>query len=202
MEVREMLNFYNAPDTNLEDIICQTNPQKRLLNLLIKNGVQSTKDLRKMSDDEILEEIRIFGEWKLEKLREFITDWYENDFQVKNRLNVSKPETVLQSLQEDVFITYKNLQIVAMRETQTYDGIGRYFGQSRQSVKDKEKYTQKKFVSWFVDNRIAEKIGDMNEFVLYCERNFPEDQRMMKTAVKRLVMLTNKELEKKYSSKN
>ena len=197
MEVRELLNLYNAPDVELNDIICQTNPQKRLLSLLMKNGVLTTQQLRNMSDEEIMDEIKIFGEWKLEKLHEFITDWYENDFPVYNRLNVSKPLTVLQSLQEDVFITYKNLQIVAMRETQTYESIGRYFGQSRQSVKDKEKYTQRKFVTWFVENRIMDKIGNMDEFVFYCERNFPEDQRMMKTAVKRLVMLTNRELEKK-----
>lgn len=196
MEVNEMLNYYNAPDVNLADIVYKTNPQKRLIELLIRDGVKSTKDLRNMSDEDILS-LDKFGRRKLEKLYEYIIDWYNDDFPVVNRINVARPETVLQSLQEDVFITYKNMQIVAMREYQTYDNIGIQFGQSRQSVQDKEKYTQKKFVSWYDANRIAERIGDMDEFRLYCDRNFPEDQRVIKTAVKRLVMLTKKEKAKK-----
>ena len=196
MEVNEMLNYYNAPDVNLVDIVFKTNPQKRLIELLIRDGVKSTKDLRNMSDEDILS-LDKFGRRKLEKLYEYIIDWYNDDFPVVNRINVARPETVLQSLQEDVFITYKNMQIVAMREYQTYDNIGIQFGQSRQSVQDKEKYTQKKFVSWYDANRIAERIGDMDEFRLYCDMNFPEDQRVIKTAVKRLVMLTKKEKAKK-----
>ena len=200
MEINEMLNYYNAPDVNLTDIVYKTNPQKRLIELLIKDGVRNTKDLRKMSDEDILN-LDMFGGRKLEKLHEFIMDWYNDDFPVVNRINVARPETVMQSLQEDVFLTYKNMQIVAMREYQKYDGIGMQFGQSRQSVQDKEKYTQKKFVAWYDANRIADKIGNMDEFRVYCDKNFPEDQRVMKTAVKRLVMLTKKAEEKKNSSK-
>ena len=192
MEVRKMLDYYDVPDVNLADIVTQTLPQKRLLLLLISDGINNISDLRDMSDDD-LTELKKFGEKKLEKLREFIVDWYENDFVYINHLNVTKPDTVMQSLQEEVFITYKNMSIVAMRgEYKTFDYIGSQFGQSRQSVQDKERYTLKKFLTWYDTYRLSEKIGNFDDFVLYCDTNFPEDQRVLKTAVKRLVTMAKR----------
>ena len=196
MEVREMLDFYDAPEANLEDIVTQNIRQMRLVSLLISDGVRSISDLRSMSDDDIMK-LTLFGEKKLDKLREFLTDWYEEDFPTINRINVSDVDTIIRGLQEDVFLTNKNLQQIAMRGSyKTYEEIGEYFGQSRQSIQNAETKIQTKFLKWYRKNRIADKIGDLDDFVLYCERNFPEDQRQLKTAVRRLVVLTKRLNEK------
>ena len=196
MEVREMLEFYDAPEANLEDIVTQNIRQIRLVSLLISDGVRSISDLRAMSDDDIMK-LTLFGEKKLDKLREFLTDWYEEDFPTINRINVSDVDTIIRGLQEKVFLTNKNLDMVSMRGAyKTYEEIGEYFGQSRQSIQYAEAKIQKKFMQWYKKNRIADKIGDLDDFLLYCNMNFPEDQRKMKTAVRRLVVLTKRLNEK------
>lgn len=189
MEVREMLDYYDAPDIALANITVHTLPQKRLLALLMTDGVNTIGDLKKMSDDDI-KSLSLFGNKKLEKLREFITDWYEDDFSSATQLNITKPDTVIQSLQEEVFGTYKNMSIVAMRGNyQTYESIGEKYGQSRQSVQDKEKAIYKKFVEWYERNRLSEKIGNWDELKFYCDTQFPEDQREIKSAMRRFVTL-------------
>lgn len=192
MEIREMLELYKAPSVRLADIIWQNLPQKRLLKLLIDDGVTSTDQLMEMSDADILA-LPLFGKMKLDKLREFINDWYEQDFPAKNHLNVSKPETVQRSLEEEVFGTYKNMAIVAMRgQYKTFEEIAFQFGQSRQSVSEKEKVVQAKFGVWYATHNIDEKIGDMDELIGYCERNFPKDQTTMKIAVRRLATVAKR----------
>ena len=187
MEISKMLEFYNVPSVRLIDISFQNLPQKRLLKLLMDDGIQTTDDLRKMKDEDILA-LPLFGKIKLEKLREFFTDWYEADFPVKNHLNVNKPETVMRSLEEEVFGNYKNMSIVAMRgQYKTLEAIANLYGQSRQSIQDKEKTVHAKFTNWYKNNNISEKIGNVDDLALYAERNFPEDQTVMKCAVQRLV---------------
>lgn len=200
MEVSEILEYYNTPDILIEDIITTDEKQKRLLSMLRTTGIKTTGELRQMTNEEIqgLQVIektgreRSFGAVRLVKLCELITEWYKLDFPRKPRLNVSEPNTVLESLQEVVFYTYKNIQMIAQRGNyQSYGAIGRQFGKSRQSVQDKEKYVVRKFVEWYNDNRLSEKIGNYNDFLLYCKENFPKDQWETLTAVKRVVTVAN-----------
>ena len=198
MEVKEMLEFYNAPeDVYLEDIVTQNIRETRLVALLIEDGVRTVGDLKKMSDDDLMH-LTLFGVKKLDKLREFITDWYEADFPTRVRINVSDASTVIRGLQEDVFLTNKNLEMIALRGSyKTYEEIGEYFGQTRQSIKFTETRIQKEFAWWYYKNRLNDKIGTLDDFVLYCDTNFPEDQRMLKTAVRRLVVMIHRSDEKK-----
>jgi len=192
MEVREMLELYGAPSVKLSDIVVQNLPQKRLINLLMEDGIGTTAELRNMSDDDLLA-LNLFGKMKLDKLREFITDWYEAEFPIKNYLNVNKPETVVRSLEDEVFGTYKNLSIIAMRgQYKTFEEIALMYGQSRQSVQDKEKAIQKKFEKWYITHNIAEKIGDWDELVTYCNMYFPADQTMMRVAVRRMATVAKR----------
>ena len=198
MEVSEMLELYKAPeDVYLEDIVTQDIRQTRLVALLISNGLKTVGDLKGMTDDDLLR-MTLFGVKKLDKLREFITDWYEEDFPARYRINVSDANTVIKGLQQDVFLTQKNLEMIAMRGSyKTYEEIGEYFGQSRQSIKWNEDVAQRKLIVWYKKNRLDEKIGNLDDFVLYCDTNFPEDQRLMKIAVRRLVVMTARKNEKK-----
>lgn len=44
-------------------------------------------------------------------------------------------------------------------------------------------------MKWYRENDLSDKIGNYNDFYLYCEKNFPDDQRDMKIAVRKLVEL-------------
>ena len=192
MEIKDILEYYKAPDVALSDIIVQDITQTRLLALLISNGVKTTGDLRKMTDDDLMG-LTLFGKVKLGKLENLLADWYEADFPVTVHVKVSNPETVLESLESRVFGTYKNLEIGAMRGSyKTYEEIGEQLGQSRQSVQFAENLMQKRFDKWYEAERISERIGNYDDFLLYCEKNFPEDQRMAKAAVKNMVLLAKK----------
>ena len=190
MEIREMLDCYEAPNVRLIDIVYQSLPQKRLLKLLIDNGIQTTNDLRNMSDAEILA-LPLFGRMKMKKLRDFIPEWYEADFPIRNHINTGRPETVIRSLQEDVFVNYTNMMIIVMRgQFKTLGEIAAIYGQSRQSIQDKEKNVYKRFAEWYRKNHIDERIGTMDELALYADTKFPEDQTDLKAAVHRLVTVS------------
>ena len=196
MEVKEMLEIYKAPNVYLEDIVTRDIKQTRLLGVLIDDGIKTIDDLKKLSDEELLQLPMIWVK-KLDKIREFVTDWYEDDFPNRNKVNVSDVSTIVRGLQEDVFLTNKNIEMISMRgKYKTYEEIGEYFGQSRQSVQFTETATQKKFIQWYEANRLYDKIGDLNDFMLYCDKKIPEDQRQLKTAVRRLIILTVRKNEK------
>ena len=198
MEVREMLDFYEIPeDIRLADIETNNIKEARLLNRLMVNNINTIADLKKYSDEDLMQ-LKFFKHGKLERLQEFLTDWYENNLTVENRINVTDVNTVITSLQEDVFGTYKNQVILAMRGNyQTYGRIGEKLGQSRQGVQENERTVRKKFLRWYQENGIKEKIGDYSEFYFYCDKNFPESQRELKVAVRKLT-----ELARIYEKKN
>ena len=190
MEIREMLEFYEIPEEiRLEDIETNNIREDRLLNRLTVNNINTIADLKRLSDDELMQ-LKYFKQGKLEKLREFLTDWYENDLAVENRIRFSDVNSVITSLQEEVFGTYKNMSILAMRGNyQSYGRIGEKLGQSRQGIQENERTVQQKFIRWYKEKDIADKIGNYSDFYFYCDKNFPEDKREMKTAVRKLVEL-------------
>ena len=163
--------------------------EARLLNRLMVNNINTIADLKQYSDEDLMR-IKYFSEGKLEKLREFLTDWYEDDLVVENHIRISDVNTVITSLQEDVFGTYKNLMILALRGNYlSYGKIGEQLEQSRQGIQENERTVQKNFMKWYRENDLSDKIGNYNDFYLYCEKNFPDDQRDMKIAVRKLVEL-------------
>ena len=192
MELRELLINYNTPDVDLADIIVEDVKQKRIVDFFIKNGFKNIRELKEMTDEDYYK-LDKFREARYEKTAAFFADWYHNGFPVKNHIDVSDPETIMEELME-IFYRYKNMEIMASRENhQTYSEIADRFNKSRQSIQDREKYITGKFLKWYEENRINEKIGNFNDFYLYCKNNFPEDQIMMLTAVKRLVKLAKQE---------
>ena len=190
MEVRDMIDFYNIPEEiRLEDIKTSNIKEARLLNRLMVNNINTIADLKQNSDEDLMR-IKYFSEGKLEKLREFLTDWYEDDLVVENHIRISDVNTVITSLQEDVFGTYKNLMILALRGNYlSYGKIGEQLEQSRQGIQENERTVHKDFMKWYRENDLSDKIGNYNDFYLYCEKNFPDDQRDMKIAVRKLVEL-------------
>ena len=190
MEIRNMIDFYHIPEEiRLEDIETSNIKEARLLNRLMVNNINTIADLKRYSDEDLMQ-IKYFKEGKLEKLREFLTDWYEDDLAVENHLSISDVNTVITSLQEEVFGSYKNQVILVLRGNyQSYGKIGEQLGQSRQGVLENERIVHKRFMKWYRENDLSDKIGNYNDFYLYCEKNFPDDQRDMKVAVRKLVEL-------------
>ena len=202
MEVREMLDFYEIPENiRLEDIETANKREDRLLNRLMVNNINTIADLKEYSDEDLMQ-LQYFKHGKLEKLREFLTDWFENNLVVENHISIADVNTVITSLQEDVFGTYKNQMILAMRGNyQSYSQIGEKLGQSRQGIHENERTVQQKFLRWYQKNDIKQKIGDYQEFYFYCDENFPESQRELKVAVRKLTELA-RIFEKKNSPEN
>lgn len=189
MSVQEMLEAYDAPSVPLIDISEMSLPQKNLVKLLIRNGIETTNALRAYSDEALLK-MPLFGVTKLQKLKELLTEWYENDFLTKNYLDPTNVMTVISSLQAAVFGTYKNIEIPAKRwNGYSFEDIASKYGTSRQSVQDKEKVLLGKFMRWYADYRVSEKIGTYDDLRLYCDQNFPADQSMMRDAVKRMISM-------------
>ena len=179
----------NAPEVHLSEIDVTDAKQERLIKLLLSFGITTTAQLGKYSDAELMDH-DLFGPLKLEKLVELLTIWRDDGYPVKLKIDVKKPESIIDNLKRDVFLDQKNLEISSMRwNLQTYEAIAEYFNQSRQSINVKEYTTLKRFVNWYAVNNLSEKIGNFNDFRKYCEINFPESQRTVLDAVKRLVSM-------------
>ncbi|MBP5782312.1 MAG: hypothetical protein J6W04_02105 [Bacteroidales bacterium] len=192
MEARDILIKSDAPNVPIRSIPVEGPEQRRLVYFLVDNGMTMTDDLKRLSDVE-MRKIAGFTANRLNLLKGFLTDWAEGDFVTKGWFDISRPQTVIASLRAFVFGNNRNMDIVGMRGyNMTYESIGDKYSQSRQSVQDKERSVAKKFDKWYEEFRVSERIGDFGEFRLYCEKYFPKDQKMMLSAIKRLIKLSEK----------
>lgn len=192
MDISKMLISLGAPNVPLEDIVVENLREERLLKLLMDNGIRTTGDLMHISNAE-LKKMPLIWLKKIQKIQEFISRWAEDGFPTRNYINIARPNTMLESLQSEVFGNYSNLELIALRaKFLTYEEIGEKYERSRQNIYDREKRVVGKFEKWLENNRIVERLGSLDEFVLYCNTNLPEDQRQMKTAVEYLVKVVKK----------
>lgn len=179
----------DVPNVYLSDIDVEDIKQQRLINLLLDYGITTTSKLSEYTDADLIDQYR-FGPYKLEKLVELIILWKKNNYPLKT-VNPAKPDDICNSLMKNVFLNSENLIIPSMRwNLNTFETIANHLGQSKQNVSVKERGTEKRFLKWYQQNNLSERIGTYDDFRLYCEKNFTEDQRSMLDAVRRLVSLT------------
>lgn len=192
MDICRMLTEADAPNVPLEDIIVHDIKEKRLIKLLTDNGIRTTGDLKLLTNEDLRKKPMIWFK-KIQKLKDMFEAWIAEDFPTRNYISVTRPGTIRNSLEANVFGNYTNLDIIALRGAyQTYEYIGEKYNQTRQGIFDRENRVYRKFLSWYEAYRVAEKIGDFDDFNRYCETNFPEDQRAMKIAVSYLTTLAKK----------
>lgn len=190
MEIKELITGYEMPDVKLSEIATSDMKQKRLLARLEAGGVNSIGDLSKMTDDEIIA-LPLFGEKKMLKLQEFLEYWHSNGHPLNGKIKSAlNSELLIQSLKKKVFFRDVNMQILALRgDYHTFESAGEPFGKSRQGVQYIEKLTYQKFKNWYEENQIKEKIGDYDEFLFYCEKQYAVDYETELKAIRKLVRM-------------
>ena len=195
MEVREILKNIDAPNVSLKDI----RPKSRFIDLIVRSGIETIYQLKNMSDDEILE-IPLMGKKKLAYLKDYFQQWADDGFEAANHVNILEPETIERGLREKVFRNDKNLQIIYYRAIgRTYEDVGGYFKMTRQGVNETEKAATQRFERWYKENNLSDRIGNMNDFYIYCKK-FGDDvlvqtsQYIARTASKNNEQLPKKEL--------
>ena len=165
MELREILS--NAPDILLSDI----RPKSRFIDYLIRTGgISTVYQLKNLSDKQILR-IPLMGINRLNHLKKDFSEWAENGYKSINRIDILDPKTVERGLAESVFLRDENIEAVFYRSIgRTYEDIGEYLRVSRQGVKIAEDGVVKRFTEWYENNNLYGRIGNMDNFIEYCEQ--------------------------------
>ena len=196
MNICRIIEKYNIPDTDLDEIIVTDSKQKKLLATFRDLGFRRTSDFNDVTNEDLRKLPNIWYK-KIEKLGNFFTEWAENGCPVKEQFSILKPDVVLESLQNEVFVSYMNIKILVLRSNyRTYEEISEFYETSRHNIKDRENGTRRRFREWYKKNLLDEKIGNYDDFVRYCEMNFSDDNSELIDAVKRLAVL-EKQLEEK-----